>query len=82
MNGLEETLQSSSWSLQAWYVIVQGSHLMGNTYCTPYKDDRVDAALYKVRFFMAPPQALFKPQLLLKYAVFALRKQLGMIPAA
>ena len=52
--------------------------------CLPcaYKDDHVDAELFNVRTFMAPPQRLFKPQLLLKYATFALRKQLGMVPSA
>lgn len=39
----------------------------------------MDDALLDVRMFMAPPQILFKPRFLLKYAVFALRKQLGFL---
>lgn len=41
----------------------------------------MDAELFKARFFLGPPQRLLRPRLLLKCALFALRKELGLVPA-
>ncbi|KAL5526456.1 hypothetical protein ACEPAF_8179 [Sanghuangporus sanghuang] len=42
-------------------------------------DKEVDAALYKVRFFMAPQTALMTPYMMSKILLFQLRKKLGFI---
>ena len=47
-----------------------------------FQDKEVDQELLGVRYFTAPPEALFKPHLLLKYAAFAMRKYLGLVPSA
>lgn len=44
---------------------------------TKSKDKKVDLALYKVRFFMAPPTALMTPQILGRIAFFTARKLIG-----
>ncbi|KAI5116397.1 hypothetical protein M0805_005865 [Coniferiporia weirii] len=41
-------------------------------------DGEVDAALYKVRFFLAPATALLAPRLLVKILLFAARRKLGL----
>lgn len=43
------------------------------------QDKEIDNALYKVRFFMAPPTALMTPYLLSKVLLFTIRKKLGVI---
>ncbi|THH06443.1 hypothetical protein EW145_g4086 [Phellinidium pouzarii] len=45
------------------------------------RDPEVDAALFKVRFFLGPSTALLAPHLLVKIIAFAVRQKLGLVPA-
>ena len=60
---------------------VSESHGLGRWHNSESQDDEIDEALVKVRCFTGPQEILMKPRFLLKYAAFALRKRLGMVPS-
>lgn len=45
---------------------------------TSLQDDKVDAALWRVRCFHGPPTDLFHPSIIAKVTLFWLRQQFGL----